>query len=550
MHIDHNQFLELLIETSGIGREKVEKQILELIGEINQAVEDGEAYEIEGFGIFSGIGNRILFIPSKELETEINFKYVGMEPIELEEGQVKKEKKAEEDPFLDLQELDAEPSSKRDPFAGLVEDFEDDTPGPEEWGIEAHKEDDTGANKLLSSLMGEEAPETEEESSFDDIFGEDAAPEEEKEESGVTGLDAELSSLMSEEASVISADEIGAGILDDDFSDIFGDEESDNEEESESLELESPEEELAEEESEETEILDEALDELVTEAEEEGEKEETEQEMVSDDVVEEKPEEEIDLDEFDDPFLDLEQELSEEQETISEDIIPVITNISSGVETVKKEEEEPKEQKKEKPKTPKKEPQPAPVWLWLLLVLVLITGTTIGLGYFSVINIPGITPQVASNTNTVVTPPVTPPAEQENTEEQPVTIEPEEVNATQTPSPQEQEALAEVPVSNTTEPVPSDQNKYGMKGVVNEAANDGYTIVLYSLSVEANAFAKQQELTSEDYRALVTPIASERYGTLWRVSIGQFASLTDAAIASEDMDAKFKQSYFIKRIIN
>ncbi len=66
MHIDHKQFIELLTVTSGIEADKVEKQVTELVEEINQALTDGEAYEIEGFGIFSGIGNRVLFIPSKE----------------------------------------------------------------------------------------------------------------------------------------------------------------------------------------------------------------------------------------------------------------------------------------------------------------------------------------------------------------------------------------------------------------------------------------------------------------------------------------------------
>ncbi|GAB5410651.1 MAG: hypothetical protein BalsKO_30160 [Balneolaceae bacterium] len=572
MHIDHSQFLELLSETSGIEAEKVTKQIGELLKEINQAIEDGEAFEVDGFGIFSGIGNRILFIPSKELETEINFKYVGMEPIELEENQVTKEKAPEEDPFSGLQEIDSETESKRDPFAGLVEDFEQDPtteedsdgnlifgvestkrldkegeehqPGPDEWGIEAHKEDDKGANKLLSSLMGEEFSEPEqeeetvEETSFEDIFGENEEEKSESEsEESISDLDDELSSLMSEDTSVIPESEMEAGIIDEDLTDIFG------EEEVEPNEVSVPEA-AQKDESEEPDVkaVDEALDELISEDEELVE-EESEPES--------EKQEDIDLEDFDDPFLDLEEELSEDiEEEKAEDIVPVITNISSGIEPVKKEEPKPK---KEKPQKPKKESQPAPVWLWIVLVLVLLTGTTVGLGYFSIINIPGITPQIASNTTVATPPPVIPPVQEESTaaEQPPTAIEPEEVSTYEvTPPPPEQEEVVEVPVLNNTTEVPVNQNKYGMTGVVNGSANDGYTIVLYSLSVEANAFAKQLELTEEGYRSLVTPIASEQYGTLWRVSIGQFANLIEAAIASEGMDAKFKQSYFIKKITN
>lgn len=519
MHIDHKQFIELLTETSGIEAEKVEEQIAEMIEEVNQALADGEAYEIEGFGIFSGLGNRVLFIPSKELETEINFKYVGMEPIELEVEQStppEESKEEDDDPFKGLMELDAE--KKEDPFSGLLEDNdvedepsdeeesdlvlgeeenelssendddeeEEPRPGPSEWGIEAHKEDDKGANKLLSSLMGEQYSDKEEsvpenKTSFDDIFGEE---EESDKDESIDNLDNELSSLISD-------DETGPL---DDAADVF--DEIDKEEDSI----------------------------------------ESEEEPVED------SKEEIDLDDFDDPFLELEDESEEEE------IVPVIKNISSGLSAKPEEEPEPKKkEKKEKPLKPKKDPQPVSVWLWIILLLVLITGTTLGLGYFSIINIPGITPQVAINNTPVSTPQLqaeqTPPvATEDNT--------PDQTPVNSAPGVQEQEELSEVPVPVNYAEIPADQNKYGMMGVANEAANDGYTIVLYSLSVESSAFAKQRELNAEGYRAIVTPIASEQYGTLWRVSIGQFPNLTEAALASEEMDAKFKQSYFIKRIIN
>lgn len=622
MHIDHQKLIELLIDASGIEAEKVEQQIGELIEEIQQALADGEAYEIEGFGIFSGLGNRVLFIPSKELETEINFKYVGMEPIELEEGQVQEETEEETDPFEGLQGEVSE--KKRDPFAGLVEDFDEEKqeeagsedqeekkedpiifgveaekslhadteeeehqPGPDEWGIEAHKEDNKGANRLLSSLIGEEYVEEPEEEaekteeseelsevedsvSFDDIFGETGASDSEtdQEEEPVSGLDAELASLMGDDSEVKSEDELAAGMFeDDDFSDIFGESEEEQEETEEEV-IDPKELEAAEE--------DEAIDELVEELaglEEEVEEEtepKTEVEHIDSEEIEEphheeeisEPEEqpvaaqESEFDDFDDPFLELEADEDEEEESPSteEDIIPVITNISSDLEPVKKEEPKKKEKPKKEPKPKKpREPNQAPVFLWIIIAMLIIVGATIGLGYFSIINIPGITPQVATNTIPAATPP--PPVQQQTPEpvpqEQPTAEVPnQDETPAQRPVPQEQEAQPEVPVlANNTE-VPDDQNKYGMMGVASNAGNDGYTIVLYSLSVEANAFAKQRELSNDGFRALVTPIASAQYGTLWRVSIGQFATLTDAAIAAEDMPAEFRQSYFIKQITN
>jgi cytoskeletal protein RodZ len=577
MHIDHSQFIELLVETSGIEQEKVEKQIGELIAEIEQAVSDGEAYEIEGFGIFSGIGGRVIFMPSGELETEINFKYVGMEPIEMEGEEEPEEPADEEDPFEGLQMDDD--TGKRDPFTGLIEELDEDEipeeakqeeaeegqeddsdeiffgvpdddedeeidfsalggsttntaeseeeaddveeeephPGPEEWGIDSHKESDKSASRLFSSLMGEEASDDDEDdSSFEDIFGEEEEAEEETEEAeeeteevageeSVSGLYAKLSDA-GDEVKKVSSEELEAGMVDDDE--------------------DSMEDDLAA-------SLNKSLD---------------------------------DIDEdFDDPFANIDED-DEEDET--EDILPVITNISSDLPEPepKKEEEKPKkEKKKKKQPKPKKEKsnQAAPAWLWVVLIIVVLGGSIVGLGYFSIINIPGITPQVASTQPITppapvqqTPPPTQQPAEQteQPTEQQPVvaeeqTTQPDPTNQAEEAPVQEQPVATQVPV-NTASQTPEGQSKYGLMGVATTEANDGYTIVMYSLSIEENAYAQRDELAQSGYRALVTPVPSQQYGTLWRVSIGQFASLRDAAIGAEDLDETFTQNFFIKKITN
>ena len=86
MRIDNEKFVALLAENSGIDKDKVELYLAELIDEIKNAFDEDGAYEIENFGIFSKLGNNILFIPSEDLETEINYKYVGMEPLVLPSG--------------------------------------------------------------------------------------------------------------------------------------------------------------------------------------------------------------------------------------------------------------------------------------------------------------------------------------------------------------------------------------------------------------------------------------------------------------------------------
>jgi cell division septation protein DedD len=538
MLVDHKQLVSLIAATSGIDEDKVQDQIEELVEEIQLAIADDEAYEIDGLGIFSNIGNRILFIPSKELETEINFKYVGMQPIEMDVATSEPEE--DDDPFAGLDISDSH-NSGRDPFAGLVEDFDEDEsaasremedenedssteeeksflpgmeeeefkPGPDEWGIDAHREEGNGANKLISSLLREEdeeppSEEKEYEDPFAEIFGEVDDEEEDKtphneETDEVKGVDQELSAIMSDEGSK-PLDELEAGMLEED-SDVFADLDQDSSADAQ--------------ESDDEEHFDDSLDALAKAMEEDDEEDE---------------------------------------------IIPVIKNISSGLE--KKEpakEEKPKKEKKEKPKKEKKEGEAAPVWLWIVLVLVIGAGTVVGLGYLSIIQVPGITPTSSSSTTTFTTPtPVIPPSDpvtqetneqNSNDEAMAESGEAEAESAQESAPAQEPESQPEVQPTTPENPT-AEAASYGLMGEVNDAANNGFTIVLYSLSNKENAMREQQRLQNRGYRALVIEAPSQQYGTLYRVSIGQFASLRDAALATDDLDESFDQNYFIKKITN
>lgn len=570
MHIDHKQFLELITEAGGINAEKAEKQLLELIADIKQSLEEGGAYEIEGFGIFSSLGNRIMFIPSKELETEINFKYVGMEPIELDEPSP-----AFDDPFDELDQED-ETTSKSPSidqrFAGLIDDLSEpgeeaeETPGPDEWGVEAHKEDES-ADRLFASLMGEdyEAPVKEEEGidasesddfdEFGDIFaeleetddsadlGEEVASfmEQESEESPESSVDDELEELFTEEP------------VDDLEDDIFGDE---SEEETEASELTDTQEEDTDEVTPVPEP--EATEEPVDEAEPE---EESTEETPSE---EEEPELET-ADDFDDPFLALEDEQVDEsilrlEELDDTEIVPVIRNISTEVteeeaeqKKEKKEKEKAKKEKKkkEKPKKVKSEPQPAPAWMWVLLIVVVSGGGVAGLGYFNIISIPFISPQTASTTSQPIqTPPpapVTQPEAQVTEAQNEGTQEP--ATPADEPVTEEQIPVTQVPVQEVTDnPVSANAEQYGLTGMLSDAGDDGYTIILYTLSNQQNAINERQKLIDNGYRGFLTPVSSERYGTLFRVSVGQFATLYDAAVAAEEIESLLPDNYIIKKI--
>ncbi|MBO6794031.1 MAG: SPOR domain-containing protein [Balneolaceae bacterium] len=599
MHIDHQKLLELLTEASGLDAEKAEEQLKALVAEIQQSLSEDEAYEIEGFGIFSSLGNRVMFIPSKELETEINFKYVGMEPIEIDEPAP-----SFDDPFEGLDDddddaneidLEAKKPVGKDlgtRFAGLIDDDIKDPdlepaegPGPEMWGVEAHKETES-ADRLFASLMGQEYEEPADEegdvidtSDEDDFSGLDNIFDDDDDSSGLEDLDSEVAAFMGGDSSTDS--EENEKDTDDFLDDVFAEMESDGLESEEVTEdtLNLEDSDVVIDYAEVPKDSDTDDEDNIISADLNSISEQDDEPSLNDPLGEEDEFPEFDLDEleddaespaevetddemdFEDPFLNLEDDQVDEsvlrmEEFDDTEIVPVIKNITTNDPNQPKKEEPKAEKPEEEKKVVTSNKEPAPTWLWIVLVLVVIGGGVVGLGYFNIISIPFIssdstTVATTSQPATQTSPP--PPVAEETTtaeesstnEEPPAEPTPQE----EAPAPVEQPTQPEVTNSRLIENATSnDVAKYGLTGTLSEAGMDGYTIVMYSLSNQQNARSEQQKLLDDGYRAMVVPIESERYGTLWRVSLGQFASLFDAAVAAEDIESLLPDNYFIKKI--
>ncbi|WP_138431203.1 SPOR domain-containing protein [Fodinibius saliphilus] len=108
MIIDKAQLIELLVEKTGLAQDQVEGQLSQLIERIQEAAEEGKAFEIENFGTFGMEDGVLQFTPADRLETEINNKYAGMKPIEL----IGAFKEPEEGEIPDISEMAPEQSEK------------------------------------------------------------------------------------------------------------------------------------------------------------------------------------------------------------------------------------------------------------------------------------------------------------------------------------------------------------------------------------------------------------------------------------------------------
>jgi hypothetical protein len=574
MHIDHSKLVELLTETSGIEKETVEKYLSELVAEINEALEEGEAYEVDGFGVFSQIGENTLFIPTDDLATEINYKYAGMSPILLDEDRDKGEPEPTDD------------EADEDPFAGLLDDITEPEQKPESIKAESDDIDTTDVDDLSDPFVLED-----EESAEEEVVNDD--PEEEGFKEIPNGINYRSESEEDDSRVLFS----GLLEMDEDEGDEKAEEDAEDQEETDlqpdpefrELETDLGEEKnedsfdlgdddtLSEKETEDEAEVDvqkpalEAEAEPSPEAKDKGVEEdqdvelsetETSDEINDEEEIEEDPfetlagdngEEEI---EDEDDIIAIKDEEPESQDTEEEqekEVIPIIKNVASE----KKRNKKKLKKETKKPKEPVSK-APAPVLLWVILFIVIIGGGIYGLGYFGVVDIPGITPAGNQSQQMAIQQNEEPESEtttqqslQEATDaDQQATEEPDE--------PEETTSQAEDPVQETTADVestiqtraaiPEGQEEYGMEGVPVESANDGYTIVVFSLSNQQNAEAQKTELESEGYRVLLAEIPSQQYGSLWRVSLGQFESMRDAAIAAEDLDTVLSGNYFITKI--
>ncbi|GEM_PF-523091 len=86
MPISKDELIDLIAEKVDFDRDQVESEVNQLIQQIREKTGEGESFELEGFGRFYEKEGSLLFDPSDDLSTEMNYKYAGMEPVELAES--------------------------------------------------------------------------------------------------------------------------------------------------------------------------------------------------------------------------------------------------------------------------------------------------------------------------------------------------------------------------------------------------------------------------------------------------------------------------------
>lgn len=434
MTIDRKKLVELLVEKTGLGEKQVEEQLSELITRIQKAAEEGKSFEIEGFGTFSIKDDELHFEPADQLETEVNHKYAGMEPIELIGAYKEKETDA------DAEEPEADAEQEEDALESQAEKKKEDI-----WGFDTEAAEESSPDKEVQEEIVEEPA------------GQEQTPEVPKEKPEETTQDEEKELPK---APVGEKDE------------------------------EEPEHEEAEEEP-------------ALEHEQENEEEPVEQKPAEKKASKWAPADELKTKPWKKPE-------KKKQDPIGTIMVTVVIVIAVGVGG------------------------------WLVYDLGLLDGI------FGSSENGG--QQVASTTQR---PRLTQP-EPEAVDEKPEQSQSGQQEAQQPPQDQqaatsEPEAQKEVAESTGQEQASAGEPLYGLMGEANPDANDGYTIVVYSLTNRSKARDLHNQLRDEGYRTVLMD-ATVGGNEFWRVGLGQFETVRDAQQAAGDLRPPFSNNFFIKRI--
>ncbi|MDX1637369.1 MAG: HU family DNA-binding protein [Balneolaceae bacterium] len=512
MKINREQLVELLVQRTGLQKKQAEEQLTELIKRIREAAEEDKDFEIEKFGTFRMEEGQLTFVPSEELQTEINNKYAGMEPIEL---------------------------------IGSYEQGEE--PGEPEAGDATDSGTDTEASQAGEKEQKEETAAAREHKPGD---GDSAGGDEEKEkvwpdEENIWGWDADADTDTDEDIPDNTGEEQPSGT---------GDQTEQPESAGGEQETGSPEKKLdsvfeyddeqSEEPAENTGEESDDLDSSPVQEPDETELPAPEPVSAADDDPEK-------VEEEDDSGQDRHQDESapeEEQAEEDEKKKPAATGTAAGTKDFGKRH------------TRKRTSSTSVVMIAAASVIVIAIAVWLAfdMGVFS----DGTGGSTANQNNqsgaAVATErtrqPVqnadpgnetaTQPDQQNDNEPGAETAEPEPQNQVATGE-QEQEPDSEPEISEDSPGNPA--SIYGLKGSLREEANDGYTIIVHSMKNEQNAREVYSQFKLDGYRTMLVSamVNGEQF---WRIGLGQFRNVENAQDSAATLPEPYNDNFFIKRI--
>lgn len=450
MKIDKQKLIDLLVDKTGMELDAVKQQLDQLIERIQEAAQKGKALEIKGFGMFYfSKEGELKFDPSDDLQTEVNFKYAGMDPVEIKKPRESADKQVEE-------EKEEKPET----------DAEDSTAIDSVWGFDAESEEEPEKPESQKPEKKKEKTEAEDES----------------EEQVTSSKDEPSGKKEKEEEKPF---------------DPFAD-----------------------------------FDHGVIKSKEEISKEEEPEKKPEKDKKPEKkktgltPQSFVDADELEEP---------EKKEDDLDDIFPSFVDESKKKQPAAQSRAA-QDSKQTAGKGEKKKKNPVQTLVTtIVFVLVLVVGVIVAIDFGVMDSIFGDAEPPPREVTQAVPQPQTPvdADAMENLDQDPQDEAADAADQEQ-PEPTEIEEVEE----------PADP-EFGLHGSAVSIDGRYYSIILHSMRNENRAREMRDELQDEGYRAVMNPVESEEHGTMWRIGVGQFETISQAQSAASELPQNYRDNHFI-----
>ncbi len=593
MMIDKEKLVEQIADQTDIDPEKVREELEQLIQEIRQQTAKGDQFELEGFGTFYQEEDTLQFDPAESLETELNYKYSGMEPVELAESN----KELPEDDSGESTESEAgqgeeqyeeevwEEPTEEAGDAGEEETLEEDEPLQEEQSAEESADEEMNISR---EAFREDTGQNEDSFDFEKIFGlsDEETPEEEDEEDeweeaeevqeGQDGEDSgpdRLDETAGEPVDQHEEEEVESDEGEEDDADADKDESEPGEEDEITPEDSEPDKET---ESEEDEMKEEVFDleelsedvdqdagDTAAETEPESAFQSEETEETEEDVQEEQgASSETDPGE---EFPEKEPEKTELESDAEEDSGVAMPELDEqDLEEVDEEEETEKPPGKKKSGRKRRSlgigafmrriNEKFPI---IPLFLISVAIVLFGFGFYITMN-PDLRGKVTEMFNAEEEQAEVAQTQSGGTDAGDATMdmggasgsgEAADQQEGENDANQQEEGGEVTPEKQTGTPSETETpEKYGLHGSWNSGGKS-YTLIIYSFTNRSKAADIAKKLEQKDYRTTIHSaiVDGNRY---YRVAVGQFESIDAAQAASAKLDEPYSKDYFIRYISN
>ncbi|MDI6402154.1 SPOR domain-containing protein [Balneolaceae bacterium ANBcel3] len=569
MKLTYEDLIILLSNNLSIQKSEAEEKLNSWVEQVQSRLKEKGSYKVVGLGSFVKKDDKVLFSPEPALETEVNYKYAGMKPIEIHSSAANKKEISAKEAAETIKDSEMADSKKSDPSKKSGDKEKDQKQVEESSKSQAGKKSETATGKKEEPAPAKSSSDTPEKASGKKDTEEKT--EKEAQPKKKTPAAAKQKKETAKDSGTVKSGEKPE--KEDSKPGVRG------KEEKKESDKKNVDESVAEKSSDSRE----GTDDKGAASKDRSAKTDLEDlpGVTSKKAASPKPssrwrgkKEPEKMESEEDPFADLEELHTEKPREVEMDNTDVfgmyddefgkekaepLVKKSSG--SGKKTQSRSVVSGSGPGKIRSRRGGGMPGWLWAIPVLAALgLGVYLFFYYTESTSDSGYSTSDVSVSGRLDTPEETYvyeeaedlPAAEEETAVPDVTEEPA------APEEPVEEVITEEPAEETVQPaveetVPAserdaDSSVYGLRGPVDEVLTGSFSIVVHSIPSETRARAERDRLMQDGYKATMWQNEMPDGSITWRVGLGQFESIADAEAAIPQLNEPYQSNNFIARV--